>query len=248
MPARTWSGCALPSAVCWCLAFFEIIQWRQSRDCLASAGSGGLSGGRDECPSGQGRCRLAARQAARLAWRRLRPLYPLAILPGEMPLLRFQLPCLACGGPWRMAPCAAGRDAPYAGADRAAAGRYGVLRRRHAQPDGTGHGGGPDRRGRGLVGAGGGGRDQPRSQPDQRRGREVPRLCGGWGQPAIDGGAGAERCRPEGAGADAYSGRGGSGVCGRAGCLRAGPHRRSRRCRAGRGRGRSTSRRGEAWP
>ena len=62
-------------------------------------------------------------------------LYPLAVLPVEMPLLRFQLPCPGGGRHSGLAGGISQPDPGLRGADRAAARDQPVFRRRHAQPD-----------------------------------------------------------------------------------------------------------------
>ena len=143
-----------------------------------------------------------------LASRRLRGLCPLALLRGEMPLLRLQQPRADRDRRGALGAGAGGRGGGGGAAGAGAAGRYGLLRRRHPEPDAArdrGHGARGDRGGMGPRPRR---RGDARGQSDLGRGRAFPRLPRRRGQPVVDGGAGARRPGVEGTRADARRRRG----------------------------------------
>ena len=88
-----------------------------------------------------------------------RALYPLAVLPVEMPLLRFQQPCARGGGSRPLARgVAAGARASWRGTERPAPHQH-LLRRRHAVADAA-----RDRGRRHRAGAQASGRRIPKSK------------------------------------------------------------------------------------
>ena len=79
-------------------------------------------------PRRAARCDRSCRGLSGVRWRtdpsrgRLRALRPLAVLPGQMPLLRLQQPCPRRRRPRALAPRAARRARPFRGADAGPAG------------------------------------------------------------------------------------------------------------------------------
>ncbi len=139
----------------------------------------------------------------------LRRLRALAVLPGQVPVLRLQQP---------RAPCAGGRSALHGrvpARDRACRRPHPRPRRhqrfpgrRHAVPDGPPNRRRAARRRRRRLDGRPGGRGHAGGQPDQRRGRALPRLPRRRRQPGLARRAGAERRRPAPARAHAHGGRG----------------------------------------
>ena len=79
--------------------------------------------------------------------RTARRLYPLAVLPVEMPVLRLQQPCPRADRRGALDPRPARRSRPAGRAGARSRGRVDLLRRRHAVADAAGDGRGADRRG-----------------------------------------------------------------------------------------------------
>ncbi len=126
--------------------------------------------------------------------RRLRRLCALAVLPVEVPVLRFQQPCARQGHRRGALPCGLpARDRPYGGARARPHRHERVLRRRHAVADGAGDDGRAPRCHRGGVGGRARRRDHARGEPDERRGDALCRLSGRRRQPGLARRAGAER-------------------------------------------------------